>query len=180
MYEALQERGREWQVDGQAIVERLAMESQIWKYRVLLLQNQHGRKSTIPSASCVTWLKLFKLSTPYWGGPSGSTNEGADARTRSLQLLRLQLSTSLKPCAPEGRWGDRDASDPSYAAFRAPEVFRWSSSIIRFLKIQPELRGSSVSGIDFWASAPKGAGGSHSSSAGRRVLAAKYRMLLPP
>ena len=39
--------------------------------------------------------------------------------------------------------------------------------------------GAVVSGTEFWAAAPKGAAGSYSSSAGRRVLAAKMRQLLP-
>ena len=47
-------------------------------------------------------------------------------------------------------------------------------------KLQGEnAEGEPVSGIDFWGSAPKGAAGSYSSSAGRRVLAAKIRQLLP-
>jgi hypothetical protein len=36
-----------------------------------------------------------------------------------------------------------------------------------------------VRGIDFWAAAPKGAAGSYSGSAGRRVLVAKLKQLLP-
>jgi hypothetical protein len=40
--------------------------------------------------------------------------------------------------------------------------------------------GEPVNGMEFWASAPSGAAGSYSSSAGRRVLAAKIRQLLPP
>ena len=39
--------------------------------------------------------------------------------------------------------------------------------------------GDVVSGIEFWAAAPRGAAGSYSSSAGRRVLMAKIRALLP-
>ncbi|MDE3148377.1 MAG: hypothetical protein KGL37_02815, partial [Acidobacteriota bacterium] len=39
--------------------------------------------------------------------------------------------------------------------------------------------GEPVSGVDFWAAAPKGAAGSYSSSAGRRVLIAKIKQLLP-
>jgi hypothetical protein len=39
--------------------------------------------------------------------------------------------------------------------------------------------GNPVSGAGFWAAAPKGAAGSYSSSAGRRVLIAKLRQLLP-
>jgi hypothetical protein len=40
-------------------------------------------------------------------------------------------------------------------------------------------KGEPVTGSDFWASAPIGAAGSYSSSAGRRLLAAKIRQLLP-
>lgn len=39
--------------------------------------------------------------------------------------------------------------------------------------------GEPVNGSEFWATAPAGAAGSYSSSAGRRVLAAKIRQLLP-
>ena len=49
------------------------------------------------------------------------------------------------------------------------------------IKLQgDDSEGHPVSGIDFWARAPKGAAGSYSSSTGRRVLAAKLRQLLPP
>src|SRR5262249_51419753 len=56
IYQALQERGRQWQVDGQTIVERLATESEIWKHRVRLPSMAKG-ETTIPSASMVTSLK---------------------------------------------------------------------------------------------------------------------------
>jgi hypothetical protein len=48
-------------------------------------------------------------------------------------------------------------------------------------KLQGEnSAGDPVGGIEFWASAPSGgAAGTYSSSAGRRVLAAKLRQLLP-
>ena len=39
--------------------------------------------------------------------------------------------------------------------------------------------GEPVTGTDFWASAPLGAAGSYSSSAGRRVLVAKIQQLFP-
>jgi hypothetical protein len=39
--------------------------------------------------------------------------------------------------------------------------------------------GEPVSGVDFWAAAPKGAAGAYSSSAGRRVLIAKIKQQLP-
>jgi len=39
--------------------------------------------------------------------------------------------------------------------------------------------GSPVQGVDFWRTAPQGAAGSYSSSAGRRVLISKIRQSLP-
>jgi len=39
--------------------------------------------------------------------------------------------------------------------------------------------GLQVSGSDFWISGPRGAAGAYSSSAGRRVLTARLRALLP-
>jgi hypothetical protein len=49
-------------------------------------------------------------------------------------------------------------------------------------KLQGEAQdrvGTPVIGIDFWRTAPRGAAGSYSSSAGRRVLIAKLRQMLP-
>jgi hypothetical protein len=39
--------------------------------------------------------------------------------------------------------------------------------------------GVPVTGVEFWEAAPKGAAGSYSSSAGRRVLIAKIKQQLP-
>jgi hypothetical protein len=39
--------------------------------------------------------------------------------------------------------------------------------------------GTPVQGVEFWRTAPHGAAGSYSSSAGRRVLISKIRQLLP-
>ena len=65
VYEALQERGREWQVDGQAIVEQLALESQIWRQRVRLPSMPKG-ETTIPSASMVTSLEASSFLPIFW------------------------------------------------------------------------------------------------------------------
>jgi len=40
-------------------------------------------------------------------------------------------------------------------------------------------QGTPVAGTEFWRTAPDGAAGSYSSSAGRRVLISKIRQLLP-
>src|SRR5438309_330929 len=66
VYQQLQERGREWQVDGQKVVERLATESGIWKGRIRLPSMEKG-ETTISSTSLVSSLKPL-LSSPYFKG----------------------------------------------------------------------------------------------------------------
>ena len=61
-----------------------------------------------------------------------------------------------------------------------PILLRMRKYLMKHCPLQGEnAKGEPVSGIEFWASAPLGAAGSYSSSAGRRVLAAKIRQLLP-
>ncbi len=63
--EALQERGREWQLDGQHLIERLSVEFSVWKHRIRLANMEKG-ETTIPSASMVTSLKPL-LRSPFFG-----------------------------------------------------------------------------------------------------------------
>jgi DGQHR domain-containing protein len=188
VYEALQEKGKEWQVIGQALVERLAVESQIWKNRVRLPSMEKG-DTTIPSASMVTSLKPV-LSSPYFG--------------------RLKPDQHLKII--EAYWrGIREVLRP---AFDDPEeyVLQKGVGVIIMHMILPSVvecirnkgllitehesyarvleqaltniqgentAGETVSGIEFWKSGPSGAAGNYSSSAGRRFLATKLQLLLP-
>lgn len=188
VYVALQERGRQWQVDGQTLVERLAVESRIWRNRIRLPGMDKG-ETTIPSASLVTSLKPL-LSSPYFG--------------------RLKPEQQMKVL--DAYWhGVREVLRP---AFDDPEAFTIQKGlgVIVMHAIFPhvlecvrsrgastveldayqsvlngaltELQGENnsgepVTGVDFWASAPKGAAGTYSSSAGRRLLIAKIQQLLP-
>src|SRR2546422_2300812 len=68
---------------------------------------------------------------------------------------------------------------PRSTLFPYTTLFR---SVLR--PVLDELEGDNanadtVKGIDFWRAAPDGAAGSFSGSAGRRVLTAKFRQLLP-
>ena len=186
--EALQERGQEWQVEGQALVERLALESPIWRKRIRMA-NMEKADTTIPSASMVASLKpLFQ--SPFFGS--------------------LKQEDQLKVL--EAYWGGiRDVlrpvfDDPTEYALQKGvgvivmhvllphviEIVRNSGSSVgdaeafsRILKDALERlegddgEGNPVSGSTFWAAAPLGAAGSYSSSAGRRVLVAKIRQMLP-
>jgi DGQHR domain-containing protein len=188
VYEALQERGREWQVDGQAIVERLASESQIWRQRVRLPSMEKG-ETTIPSASMVTSLKPL-LSSPYFGGLK------SDQQIKVLDAYWNGIRELLRPAFDDP---DHYAIQKGVGVIVMHSVLPHVLECVRnrgmltadpvsykqiledgLLKLQGENGdGEPVNGIDFWASAPKGAAGSYSSSAGRRVLAAKIRQLLP-
>jgi hypothetical protein len=188
VYEALQERGREWQVDGQALVERLAVESSIWKYRIRMPSMEKG-ETTINSASLVTSTKPL-LSSPYFRGLK------QEHQIRILEAYWQGIREVLRPAfdVPTEFTVQKGVSVIVLHAI-LPHVIElvrskgWSvmepSSYSRLLKEPLERlegddgEGRPVSGVDFWATAPKGAAGSYSSSAGRRVLAAKIRQLLP-
>jgi DGQHR domain-containing protein len=69
LVQALEERGRAWQVSGQGIVERLAVESTVWKNRIRLPGMEKG-DTVITSASMVSSLKPV-LASPYFSRLKG-------------------------------------------------------------------------------------------------------------
>jgi len=188
VYEALQDRGREWQVDGQALVERLAAQSPIWRNRIRLPGMEKG-ETTLPSASMVTSLKPL-LSSPYFGGLKPQQQvKVLDAYWQGIrEVLRAAFDDAEKYALQKGvgvivmhlvlphvlecvrNRGLLTTDSVAYQGILEQAL----------LRLQGENNeGEPVSGVDFWASAPKGAAGSYSSSAGRRVLAAKIKQLLP-
>lgn len=188
LMESLQERGRDWQVSGQAIVERLAVESVVWKQRIRLPGMEKG-ETIIPSASMVTSLKPV-LTSPYF------SRLKADQQLRVLEAFWEGIRNLL-----------REAFDsPSeYAIQKGVGVIVMHALFPEILELvrdkgmapmepnsfEQVLGGSlndlvgetsenkTVEGVEFWAAGPRGAAGSYSSSAGRRVLIAKIRSRLP-
>jgi DGQHR domain-containing protein len=190
IYEALQERGRAWTVDGQTIVERLAADSQIWRSRVRLPNMEKG-ETTIPSASMVTSLKPL-LSSPYFGGLK------SEQQLKVLDAYWHGVREVLRPAFDDP---DKYAIQKGVGVIVMHSILPHVLECVRnrgllttdpvsykqiledaLTKLQGENSdGDPVGGIEFWASAPTGgAAGTYSSSAGRRVLAAKLRQLLPP
>jgi DGQHR domain-containing protein len=188
IYTALQERGRQWQVDGQSLVERLVAESTIWKERIRLPSMAKG-ETTISSASFVASLKPL-LASPYFGALKPDLQlKVLDAYWRGIRdILRPAFDEPTSFAIQKGvgvivlhavlphvlelvRNKGLTTTDPvSYKSILEDAL----------TKLQGENGdGEPVDGIDFWAAAPKGAAGSYSSSAGRRVFAAKLRQLLP-
>lgn len=188
LMEALQERGKEWQVLGQTIVERLAVESVVWRGRIRLPAMEKPG-TIIPSASMVASLKPL-LSTPffgrmnieqqlrvleaYWEGIRNVIRDAFDDPAEfsvqkgvGVTVLHVLLPEVLELVR------DRGLSPTEPASFE-----KLLSKTLT--EIQGEnAEGEVVTGLDFWAVSPRGAVGSYSSSAGRRVLIAKLRTLLP-
>lgn len=189
VYSALIERAREWQVDGQVILERLAETSPIWKYRIRQPGMDKG-ETTISSASFVNSLKpllndshLFKrfnidqrlkVLEAYWQGIRSTLREAFDEAPKySIQKgVGVIAMHELLPDLIElirGK-GDSIVEPSSYSNILTPALEKLEGD---------NVSGDIVKGSDFWRAAPDGAAGSYSSSAGRRVLLAKLRQLLP-
>lgn len=189
VYEALQEKGKQWQVDGQILVERLAVESLIWRNRIRLPSMEKG-ETTIPSASMVTSLKPI-LGSPYFGRLK------PDQQMKVLDAYWHGIRELLRPAFDNP---DDYAIQKGVGVMILHMIFPYVLECIRnrgLLTTEPasytqvlesavsQLQGENnagepVSGIDFWASAPKGVAGNYSSSSGRRFLATKIQQLLPP
>jgi DGQHR domain-containing protein len=188
IYEALIEKGKDWQVEAQRIVELLAEKSHVWKGRVRLPAMDKG-DTTIPSASMVSSLKPL-LASPYFG------QLGAEHQLNVLDAYWRGIREVMRPAF----------DDPTnYVIQKGVGVVAMHAILVQVLELirssggsvlEPDAftkvmrnpmeqlqgddgRGSPVVGTDFWRAAPDGAAGSYSSSAGRRVLAAKIRQLLP-
>lgn len=184
----LQERRREWLVDGQTIVERLAVSSPIWKHQIRLPAMDKGG-TTISSASMVASLKPL-LNSPYFGALR------VDQQVRVLEAFWQGVRDVLRPAFDDStEFAVQKGVGVIVLHTVLPHILEvvrtngWpvteADSYSRILK-EPLIKlegdngeGNPVSGVDFWAAAPKGAAGSYSSSAGRRVLIAKIRQVLP-
>ena len=185
---SLQERGREWQVKGQTVVETLAIESPIWKHRIRLPAMEKG-DTTISSASMVASLKpLFKtpyfsalkpesqikILDAYWAGVREALRPAFDDPTKftvqkgvGVMVLHNVLPHVLEIVRNSG-----------HSVIEAESFTRVLQSPLMKLEGDDAL-GQPVTGVDFWAVAPVGAAGAYGGSSGRRVLTAKIKQLLP-
>lgn len=186
--ESLVERGQDWQVYAQGIVKRLNDASAVWRGKIRFAAMEKG-DTVMPSASMVTSLKPIlasayfraldpdqqvKILDAYWRGVRSILPDAFDDPTEfSLQkgVGVIVMHTVLTQVIEIARSRGLPLAEPdTYAAVlkSALETLQGDDSM-----------GNPVSGLDFWRAAPRGAAGSYSSSAGRRVLIAKIQTLLP-
>lgn len=188
VYESLQERGREWQVNGQSLVEKMATESLIWRQRIRL-PSMEKQETTISSASMVASLKPL-LSSPFFGGLKPSQQlRVLEAYWQAVRDVLREAFDNPQTYSVQKGVGVIVLHTILLSVL---EVVRTRGLIVTEAESYREIleqaltklegenaEGAPVTGVDFWAAAPRGAAGSYSSSAGRRVLIAKIKQLLP-
>jgi DGQHR domain-containing protein len=184
------ERGERWKIQAQAIVERLNGASPIWKGKIRLANEDKG-DSIIPAASFVNSLKSVlaspfvagmsedqqvRLLDAYWQGIRVVCREPFDGDSDRYALQKGVGVTAMHDLlvmviehirSSGGSVFDLEA----YARLMEPVLLQLEGD---------NLKSDTVSGADFWLTAPHGgAAGTFSSSAGRRVLLAKLSANLP-
>jgi len=185
------EKGMDWKIAAQGIVDELYATSPVWKGRIQLANQERGR-AIIPAASFVTSLKSLLTNSPvfkkvsaekrvkmidaYWCGIRDALREPFDGDASHYALQKGIGVTAMHEILPTvieivRSNGDSVFDVSAYSSVIAPVLQELSGD---------NVDGDNVSGADFWLTAPKGgAAGSFSSSAGKRVLFAKLRGLLP-
>lgn len=185
---SLVERSESWKVKAQTLVEELSATS-MWRNRIRLPGDPKG-DATLTSSGMVASLRPL-LGTPYFG--SITTVNQVKVLDAYWQGLREVIPAAF--------------DEPSqYVLQKATGVMAMHGLLISLIEyvrskgesvIEPgsygeplkgallELEGDTgtgdiARGADFWKAGPDGAAGSFSSNAGRRVLVAKLRALLPP
>jgi len=185
---SLVERGQDWQVYAQGIVRRLSEESPVWRNRIRFASMEKG-DTVMPSASMVTSLKSvlssgyfkaltddqqLKIIDAYWKGIRGVFPEAFDQpKDFSLQkgIGVIVMHTLLMQVVEIARSQGLPLTEgETYTKVLGGALERLQGD---------DSSGNAVVGLDFWRAAPRGAAGSYSSSAGRRVLIAKIQSLLP-
>lgn len=188
LVDALAEKGQDWIVKSQNIVQKISDTSPPWRGRIRFAAMEKGQ-TILPAASMVTSLKPL-LSSPYFGMLD------IDTQTKIIDAFWRGIRSLME---------DPFDQPSGYALQKGVGVIVLHAALVSILELvksmglsvlepdsyrsvleEPLRRlqgddsyGTPVSGIDFWKVAPHGAAGSYSSSAGRRVLIAKIVTSLP-
>lgn len=181
--------GQDWKVEAQGITEWMADESDIWRRRIRLANEDRGH-TTIPSASFVTSLQKFltypfvknlseqkkiQILDAYWVGVRAAMVEPF-RKPDDYTLMKGIGVWAMHYILPEVTEIIRSRG----LSLFEPDCY---SAILQdmFEGLEGENnKADTVRGADFWLTAPKGgAAGTFSSSAGKRVLISKLLQGLP-
>ena len=186
--DALVETGETWKVKGQEVVEDLA-KARLWRGRTRF-PGEPKAETTIGSAGFVGSLRPL-LSTPYFGSLT------TENQVRILDAYWEGIARIVPECfVRPTEYTVQKTTGVNVMHGLLVSVLEYIRSVGRSVVdpdvyadvlggVLPELEGDTTSGeivrgSDFWLGAGEGAAGSYSSNAGRRVLTAKLRGLLPP
>lgn len=184
-------RGQDWRLSAQAIVDDMNASSFVWKSMIRLANADKGN-TTIPSASFVSSLRPLLMGSPFfqtlnreqrvkvlsafWQGVRLAMREPFDGEKADYSLQKgigvaamheVLVNVIELVRMKGGSVFDQDA----YVEIMEPVLMNLEAD---------NVSGDTVRGADFWFNAKLGgAAGSFSSSAGKRVLFAKLRTLLP-
>jgi DGQHR domain-containing protein len=187
VYTALVQKGEDWKVEAQTLTEKLD-KTRLWKHRIRF-PGEPKAETTLSSSGMVSSLKQL-LGTPffsqistenrmkileaYWEGirdilpdPFEDPTAYALQKSSGVIIVHSLLVQVLELLRSKG-WSLVEAQ--SYE-----EVLREA-----LLALEGDTaEGETARGSDFWLSGSRGAVGSFSSNAGRRVLGARLKNDLP-
>jgi DGQHR domain-containing protein len=189
LMEQLDGAGQAWIVRAQSLVERLNQTGGVWQDRVRLAATAKA-ETTINAAGMVNSFRplltmpyfghtitednQLKIVDAYWRGIQRVLPECFEApedyslqKSIGVQAMHQVLLTVLEYLRSEGQY----VTDPESYEGALGAALRDLEGTNR--------NGDPVSGSDFWRVGADGAAGSYTSNAGRRVLVAKIRALLP-
>lgn len=187
LMESLEESGESWKVKGQTLVEELK-HSSVWR-GLIRFPNEPKGDTTINSAGMVSSIKPL-LATPYFGAISTENqikvldsywkgirnvipeafdepNEYTIQKSIGAAIMHGVLVTVLEYVRSMGM------------SVKEPKTYEEVLQDVLLTLEGDTGTGDLAQGADFWRSGSEGAAGSYSSSAGRRVLTAKIRGMLP-
>ena len=187
--ESVFERGETWKVNGQTIVEKLSLDSPVWRHRIRF-PNTVKNETTLSSAAMVTSLKQL-LGTPYFGAINLENQiKILDSYWRGIREV-LPEAFGDKPWLYSIQKGS-GVTVLHAVLIQVLECIRSKGqSVTEYTSYRDAMKraledlegdtpnGEAVRGVDFWCAGPDGAAGAYSSNAARRVLIAKIKARLP-
>lgn len=181
------ERGEDWKVRAQAVVEGL-VSTPTWRNRIQLPRDPRGQ-ATVNSSSLASSLRSL-LNTPYFGSlPTDNQVKILDAYWRGIRMVlpecfeeptNFALQKSVGAFVMHGL----AVTVLEYVRSKGDSVLEPDSYVMALHQPLLDLEGDTsggepARGANFWLAGANGAAGSFSSSAGQKVLISRLKTMLP-